>query len=113
MFNLIFELAPDYLQLFPFKDDSDEEYQRKLLAHSSRLWKVLYNAANDWDANLEYLKKIGNTHQLKDVIKEHYELMKYAIEQTVEEALGGEFTKSRKAAFLKFFQAIAEVMVQE
>ena len=85
MFHLIFQLAPECLQLFPFRDDCEAEYEKKLLKHSSRIWKVLHTIIKDWgsDENEEFLMRLSRTHNLNDVIPEHYELMKYSIEETI------------------------------
>ena len=41
-FEKIFAIAPEALQLYPFKDDSGEEYKKKLSGHASGLFKTLH-----------------------------------------------------------------------
>ena len=47
-FEKIFEIAPEALQLYPFRDDKGDEYTRKLKAHASGLFKKLDFTVRHW-----------------------------------------------------------------
>eukprot|EP00356_Strombidium_inclinatum_P012536 CAMPEP_0170484376 /NCGR_PEP_ID=MMETSP0208-20121228/3861_1 /TAXON_ID=197538 /ORGANISM="Strombidium inclinatum, Strain S3" /LENGTH=130 /DNA_ID=CAMNT_0010757693 /DNA_START=9 /DNA_END=401 /DNA_ORIENTATION=- len=93
-FEKIFEIAPEALQLYPFRHEKGEEYVKKLKAHASGLFKTLDKVIRNWgkESTDEDLNALGCRHVNYSVIEPHFEIVGMAITETMHDLLKAKFT---------------------
>ena len=94
-FEKIFEIAPEALQLYPFRDERGEEYRKKLMKHASGLFVKLDFAVYNWGTEecKEMLQGLGCRHVNYSVIEPHFEIFGMALTETINDLLEGKFTQ--------------------
>mmetsp|Transcript_32431 Transcript_32431/g.49620 ORF Transcript_32431/g.49620 Transcript_32431/m.49620 type:complete len:113 (-) Transcript_32431:42-380(-) len=102
-------MAPESLQLFPFKDDSGEEYQKKLRKHVAVIFKTLDEVISKWGSpeNDRFLNELGARHSNYHVISAHFQLILAAFTEALRSLLGVKFTQEAEVAWKRAFDAIA------
>ncbi|KAL8555950.1 hypothetical protein ACS0TY_003680 [Phlomoides rotata] len=107
-FLKIFEIAPSAQKLFPFlRGDSDVpvEHNPKLKPHAKSVFVMTCEAAVQLrkagkvvirDSSL---KKMGAVHSKYGVVDEHFEVTKFALMETIKEAVGEMWSPEMKKAW--------------
>ncbi|KAH6780003.1 hemoglobin 1 [Perilla frutescens var. hirtella] len=106
-FLKIFEIAPSAKKLFPFLRDSTVpvEQNPKLKPHAKSVFVMTCEAALQLrkagkvvirDSSL---KKLGAVHLKYGVVDEHFEVTKYALLETIKEAVGEMWSPEMKKAW--------------
>ncbi|KAL3614150.1 Non-symbiotic hemoglobin 1 [Castilleja foliolosa] len=106
-FLKVFEIAPSATKLFSFLKDSNVplEQNPKLKPHARAVLVMTCEAAVQLrkagkvvirDASL---KKLGATHFKYGVVDEHFEVVKYALLDTIKEAVGEMWSEDMKGAW--------------
>ncbi|KAL0334780.1 UNVERIFIED_CONTAM: Non-symbiotic hemoglobin 1 [Sesamum radiatum] len=96
-FLKIFEIAPSAQKMFPFLRDTKVplEQNAKLKAHAKSVFVMTCEAAVELRKSGEVVmressvKKLGAVHLKYGVVDEHFEVTKYALLETIKEAVGG------------------------
>ncbi|KAL0384135.1 UNVERIFIED_CONTAM: Non-symbiotic hemoglobin 1 [Sesamum radiatum] len=95
-FLKIFEIAPSAQKMFSFLRESNVplEQNAKLKAHAKSVFVMTCEAAVQLRKSGEVviressLKKLGGVHLKYGVVDEHFEVTKYALLETIKEAVG-------------------------
>jgi len=92
----IFQIAPEALNLYSFRDVTDLYNSPELKAHYTKLLKaidsVVISIKIPYDDVIETLRKLGRRHKDYGVIKDHYNVMGRALIASLDESLADEFT---------------------
>ena len=75
MFRHIFEIAPEALQMFSFKDEPDLYESPKLKKHGVNVIKMVDSALADFAGYKDKLEKLGTRHVPRGVEIPHYEVV--------------------------------------
>merc|ERR550525_1379893 len=102
----IFKIAPGALQLFPFKDDSENLWKcgGRATAHANKVVQTLDTAVkllNDLGTLVPVLQELGLKHVGFNVLPEHYDVVGQAAIASLETALGDKFTPTVRNSWLK------------
>ncbi|CAN1812663.1 Non-symbiotic hemoglobin 1 [Linum perenne] len=103
----IFEIAPSAKKLFPFLRDSDVpvEQNPKLKHHAMAVFLMTCESAvqlrksGKVTVRESSLKKLGATHSKYGVLDEHFEVTKFALLETIKEAVGEMWSAEMKNAW--------------
>lgn len=106
LFRHIFTIAPEALQLFPFKDEEDLYESEGLKKHGKNVIKHMDRAITDWENEGPKLVQLGKRHAGYGVQPPHFEVVGQAFIKTLEEGLGDGFTEETKAAYLKLWECV-------
>ncbi|KAL2254709.1 non-symbiotic hemoglobin 1-like [Sesamum indicum] len=106
-FLKIFEIAPSAQKMFSFLRESNValEQNAKLKAHAKSVFVMTCEAAVELRRSGEVviressLKKLGGVHLKYGVVDEHFEVTKYALLETIKEAVGEMWTPEMKRAW--------------
>ncbi|CAN1164832.1 Non-symbiotic hemoglobin 1 [Linum perenne] len=106
-FLKIFEIAPSAKKLFPFLRDSDVpvEQNPKLKHHAMAVFLMTCESAvqlrksGKVTVRESSLKKLGATHSKYGVLDEHFEVTKFALLETIKEAVGEMWSADMKNAW--------------
>ena len=111
-FEKIFEIAPEALQLYPFRDEKGDEYIKKLKKHASGLFMKLDYAARNWGNGEceKNLNDLGSRHVNYSVIEPHFEIVGMAITETLHDLLKAKFTAEYQELWKKFFLSVCYKM---
>ncbi|XP_002963458.2 hemoglobin-2 isoform X1 [Selaginella moellendorffii] len=120
-FLKIFEIAPTAKQLFSFMRDSTvpAEANPHLKSHALVVFTMTCEAAIllGEDPTLAALRpkllEMGHTHVVHKVIDEHFDVVKYALLETLKEALKDEWSPSMKAAWAEAYDAVTKIIKDE
>ena len=84
LFRKIFEIAPEALELFPFKDEPNMYESKKFKKHALgvvlTLEKAVENIGTDPEKITRQLKSLGSRHVKYGVQKEHYAVVGQALD---------------------------------
>ncbi|KAG6410746.1 hypothetical protein SASPL_128814 [Salvia splendens] len=106
-FLKIFEIAPSAQKIFPFLRDSNVplEQNPKLKPHAKSVFVMTCEAALQLRKEGKVvirestLTKLGTVHSKYGVVDEHFEVTKYALLETIEEAVGEIWSPEMKKAW--------------
>ena len=113
-FLKIFEIAPEALQLFPFKDEPDLAESPKLKKHAMSVMNTVDAAVKglaDLDKLVPVLQGLGKRHVGYGVLPAHYDVVGQALLATLEGGLGAEWTEQVKASWTAVYGVIAKTMI--
>ena len=112
LFAELFTLAPEAIQLYPFKDDSGDEYKAKLSKHAIGVMKAVDSSLKLWGSpeGEKELNDLGKRHLDYSVVAAHYAILGQALLITLEKALADGFTAELKAAWTAAWEAITSNM---
>lgn len=102
-YNLLFEVYPRLRPLF--KEDTRLQ-ARKFTAHIS----YLISHINDWDRLQSDLAELGKRHVHYEVKAEYFDYVREALFPTMKRHMGGEWNEATEAAWMKFYQMVADRM---
>jgi len=110
----LFDLAPETLKLFPFRNVKNllESYQLK--THGNKILGLFGNVVkhmNDLDLVVPSLSKFGEQHIAWHVSDQMFELISLAAMKTFRSFLGLEYTMEVHEAYRVFFNIIIEIMM--
>jgi len=115
LFRNIFELAPNALDLYPFKNERDLYNSEKLKSHGVRVVTVV-GAAVDKIEELDMLAltltELGMKHVGYGAKPAHYDIVGKALLKTLRDALGTNFTNEVESAWMKLYGFITKIMVE-
>ncbi|XP_020091450.1 non-symbiotic hemoglobin 1-like [Ananas comosus] len=120
-FLKIFEIAPSARQLFSFLRDSDVPLDKnpKLKAHAMSVFTMTCESAVQLRKSGEVtvrettLKKLGSTHSKAGVADEHFEVVRFALLETIKEAVTDMWTEEMKNAWEEAFDQVAAAIKEE
>ena len=75
LFKNIFEIAPQALQLFSFKDEPNLYESPKLKKHGKMVIKAVEKALFEFVSQTEALKSLGERHVPNGVVPAHYDVV--------------------------------------
>jgi len=116
-FKRIFEIAPQALALFSFKDEpADKLYESPILkAHAIKVMKtvgVAVSMLDDLENLLPVLEGLGKKHVAYGVIPAHYGIVGQALLDTLALGLGDAFTPELKDAWSEIYGVVSSTMIK-
>ncbi|OAY78847.1 Non-symbiotic hemoglobin 1 [Ananas comosus] len=116
-FLKIFEIAPSARQLFSFLRDSDVPLDKnpKLKAHAMSTCESAVQLRKSGEVTVREttLKKLGSTHSKAGVADEHFEVVRFALLETIKEAVPDMWTEEMKNAWEEAFDQVAAAIKEE
>ncbi|CAD5176113.1 unnamed protein product [Musa acuminata subsp. malaccensis] len=120
-FLKIFEIAPSATQLFSFLRDADVSLDKnpKLKAHAMAVFTMACESAAQLRKTGKVavrettLKKLGATHMNSGVIDEHFEVVKFALLETIKDAVPEMWCPEMKDAWGQAYDHLAAAMKEE
>ena len=113
LFKNIFEIAPQALDLFSFKDEEDLYESAALKKHASGVMKAIEAAVNDFGGIQTALKDLGARHVKRGILPEHYDVVGQAIIKTLEQGLGNGFSDYLRESWTKVYGMVKESMIKD
>ena len=113
-FLKIFEIAPEALQLFSFKDEPNLAASPKMAAHAIKVMQTVDVAVKglaDLGKLVPVLQDLGKKHVPYGVIPAHYDVVGAALLATLESGLGAEWTDPVKDAWTAIYGIVAKTMI--
>ena len=110
LFRNIFQLSPESLGLFSFKDEENLYENPKLKRHGAAVCKYVDQGIANLTGAVDPLKKLGKRHDNRGIKSPHYEVVGQALLITLETALGAEFTAESKENWTELYALIAKTM---
>ena len=113
-FLKIFEIAPEALQLFSFKNEPNLAESPKLKSHALKVMKTVDVAVKglaDLDKLVPVLQGLGKRHVPYGVLPEHYGVIGQALLATLEAGLGAEWTPRVRDAWVAVYGVISKTMI--
>ncbi|CAK9161108.1 unnamed protein product [Ilex paraguariensis] len=120
-FLRIFEIAPSAQNLFTFLKDSDVplEQNPKLKPHALTVFvmtcesAVQLRKAGKVTVKESNLKDLGATHAKYGVVSEHFEVTKYALLETIKEAVPEMWSPEMKSAWGEAYDQLVAAIMEE
>jgi len=117
LFHNIFKLAPEALQLYSFRNETNAltEATPGLKAHGVKVVTMVGTAVDnlrDFSAVVPALQELGIRHIGYSVVAAHYIVVGKALMQTLENALGADFTPEARIAWSKVWQTVSTTMIE-
>jgi len=113
LFKGIFEIAPQALELFSFKDEPDLYKSEKLKKHAMGVMRAVEAAVMDFSGMQTALKDLGAKHVPRGILPEHYDVVGQAVIKTLEQGLGDGFTDELRDTWLKLYTNVKESMIKD
>ncbi|KAH9610581.1 hypothetical protein KSS87_000866 [Heliosperma pusillum] len=121
LFLKIFEIAPTAKKLFSFARDSDVplEQNPKLKAHATSVFVMTCKSAAQLKkagkvtVGESSLKHLGSLHFKYGVVDEHFEVTRYALLETIKEAVPEMWSSEMKNAWTEAFNQLAAAIKAE
>jgi len=116
LFKHIFEIAPEALQLFKFKDESNVFESTLLKSHSNKVIAtvdVAVNSLGDLNVLVAVLRALGERHAQYGVVPAHYDVVGRALLKTLRLGLGEGFTPKVEVAWTKVFRVVSSAMIAD
>lgn len=114
LFKRIFEIAPEALQLFSFKDEPDLYESAALKKHGVLVVSTVGKAVaglKDLEKLAPVLKNLGKAHAGKGIVAAHYDVVGQALIDTLQAGLGDDFTDEVKGAWLSVYGVVKATML--
>ncbi|KAG1341789.1 non-symbiotic hemoglobin 1 [Cocos nucifera] len=120
-FLRIFEIAPSASRLFSFLRDSDVplENNPKLKIHAMSVFVMTCESAAQLrkagkvTVRETTLKKLGATHFKSGVVNEHFEVTRFALLDTIKEAVPDMWSPKMKTAWAEAYDQLVAAIKQE
>lgn len=113
LFVKLFEIAPELQKLFPFDGEAVTADNELLKRHGIQVMESIDAAIGMLD-NPEELKEtlidLGIVHHMKDVQVDSFAPVGQALIYTLQTGLGDKFTEEVKAAWLKLYAVVQQLM---
>lgn len=116
LFKHIFDLAPQAIELFPFRFDDDLEHSPMLKTHAIGVVNTVSVAVGllrDLGKLVPILEDLGARHIGYGVAAEHYPIVGKALLMTLEAGLGDAFTIDVKNAWSSVWDIVANTMMSD
>ena len=113
-FKRIFELAPEALQLFSFKDEPNLYESPALKQHANKVMTTVGVAVAglaDVEKLIPVLKGLGQRHKGRGVLPAHYDVVGAALLYALEQGLGGLWTDTVKDAWSTVYGIVSSTMI--
>mmetsp|Transcript_139084 Transcript_139084/g.242001 ORF Transcript_139084/g.242001 Transcript_139084/m.242001 type:complete len:177 (+) Transcript_139084:95-625(+) len=114
LFKNIFEIAPEALQLFSFRNEKDLYESPALIKHATKVVLTVDTAVKmlrQLEALVPVLEGLALKHVGYGVLPPHYDVVGQALIKTLGAGLGAGFTKQVERAWLKVWKLIASTMI--
>jgi len=115
LFKRIFEIAPEALQFFSFKDEPNLYESDALKKHGALVVSTVGTAVaglKDIEKLAPVLKNLGKAHAGKGIVAAHYDVVGQALIDTLQAGLGDEaFTEEVKEAWLSVYGVVKATML--
>lgn len=114
LFKNIFEIAPEALQLFSFKNESDLYESPALKRHATKVVMTVDTAVKNLrqlETLVPVLEGLALKHVGYGVLPPHYDVVGQALIKTLSAGLGEGFTKHVERSWLKVWKLIASTMI--
>ena len=111
LFKQIFDIAPQALQLFPFKDDRELYDSPRLKGHGVKVVTTVdavIKGVRDLEGLKPTLQNLGLRHVGYGVLPPHYDVVGQALLRTLKLGLQDAFTKEVEAAWSKLWVFVAK-----
>ncbi|CAM6102630.1 unnamed protein product [Calypogeia fissa] len=120
-FLKVFEIAPTVKRMFSFLKDSNVPLEKnpKLKGHALQVFMLTGQAATQLgekggvDALIPTLVKLGDSHVTYGVLDEHFDVVRFALLATLQEALPEQFTPEVKEAWATAYDEIVSKIKEE
>ncbi|KAL9271486.1 Non-symbiotic hemoglobin 1-like protein [Drosera capensis] len=120
-FLKVFEIAPTAKKLFTFLKDSNAPLEKnpKLKAHAMTVFVMTCESATQLNktgkatVGESRLKDLGDTHLKYGVVDEHFDVVRYALLETVKEAVPEMWSLEMKSAWGEAYDQLAAAIKQE
>lgn len=120
-FLKVFEIAPSAKKLFTFLRDSNVplEQNQKLKAHAINVFvmtcesAIRLREAGNVTVRDSNLKDLGAVHLTYGVVDEHFEVVKYALLETIKEAIPEIWSPEMKSAWGEAYDQLAAAIKKE
>ncbi|XP_057837441.1 non-symbiotic hemoglobin 1-like [Cryptomeria japonica] len=120
-FLRIFEIAPSAKRLFSFLQDSEVPLEKnlKLKAHALSVFTMTCESAvqlaesGSIKVPESTLKELGAVHFKSGVVDEHYDVTKYALLRTIEEAVPDLWSPQLKSAWEEAYSQLVQAIKNE
>lgn len=113
-FKRIFEIAPEALQLFPFKNEPDvyesEGFKKHALNVMVNVGKAV-DGLNDLEALVPVLTALGKRHVGYGVKKEHYAVIGQALMDTLKTGLKDSWSDELEKAWTDVYTIVKDTMI--
>ncbi|KAF8013617.1 hypothetical protein BT93_I1466 [Corymbia citriodora subsp. variegata] len=121
LFLKIFEIAPTAQKMFPFLKDSNVplEQNPKLKTHAMSVFIMTCESAAQLrkagkvTVRESSLKKLGSVHHKSGVVNEHFEVTKYALMETIKEAVPEMWCPEMKSAWGEAYDRLVAAIKSE
>ncbi|KAJ8450856.1 hypothetical protein Cgig2_032481 [Carnegiea gigantea] len=121
LFLKVFEIAPTAKKLFSFVRDSDVplEQNSKLKAHAMSVFVMTCKSAAQLrkagkvTVGESSLKHLGSLHFKYGVVDEHFEVLRYALLETIKESVPEIWSAEMKNAWTEAFNKLAAAIKAE
>lgn len=114
-YNRLFAMAPETRKLFP--EDMSQQHlafmnvvSQLVNLHLRSLISLPVTQADNAEAAMPTMRKLGKDHAKWGVIPAHFVLMRKSLMDTLAEMLGADFTPDLHTAWLDAFDVMAKVM---
>jgi len=114
LFKHIFELAPEALQLFSFKDEKNVYESERLKSHAVKVVTtvgVAVDGLNKLGELVPVLKGLGLKHIGYGIQPAHYEVVGKALIMTLKAGLHTDLTPAHEAAWQKCYKILSTTMI--
>lgn len=116
LFKRIFEIAPEALQFFSFKDEPNLYESDALKKHGALVVTTVGTAVGglkDLETLAPVLKNLGKAHANKGIVAAHYDVVGQALIDTLQTGLGDEaFTAEVKEAWQSVYGVAKATMLE-
>ncbi|ONK64883.1 uncharacterized protein A4U43_C07F31000 [Asparagus officinalis] len=121
LFLRVFEIAPSTAKLFPFLRDSNVPLEKnpKLKQHAMYVFIMTCDSAAQLRKEGEVtvkdttLKKLGASHSKYGVLNEHFEVLRFALLDTIKDAVPDMWGPEMKSAWTEAYNQLVAAIKQE
>jgi len=113
LFREIFSLAPGALELFSFRNVEDLYESPMLKAHGKAVIGAVDAAVHlldDVSKLVPILEELGQFHNKRNIVSEHYDVVGQAVVNVIASALNG-LSEAQTNAWVKVYSTIKSVML--
>lgn len=113
LFREIFSLAPGALELFSFRNVEDVYESPMLKAHGKAVIGAVDAAVHlldDISKLVPILEELGQFHNKRNIVSEHYDVVGQAVVNVIASALNG-LSEAQTNAWVKVYSTIKSVML--
>lgn len=114
-FKRVFELAPEALGLFSFKDEENLYESEALKKHATKVMTTVGVAVAglaDVAKLVPVLESLGQRHKARGVLPVHYDVVGAALLYALQKGLGEKWTDDVKDAWTSVYDVVATTMIK-